>query len=68
MTPVQKAEALLSLQFAQNALGEVLVRAGEDRPAIVAESVHAAVELLQNAQFALRRVVTVQPIDKKTAP
>lgn len=58
MTPVQKAEALLSLQFAQNALAEVLVRAGSDRPAIVSESVHAAVESLDNAQRALRQLVT----------
>lgn len=57
MTAVEKAEALLALQFAQNALAEVLVRAGSERPKIVSDSVHAAVEALETAQFTLRRTI-----------
>jgi hypothetical protein len=54
MNAIQKAEGMMALHFAQNALTEVLQRLGADRPRSVADAVHESVRLLDEARWALR--------------
>ena len=61
MTKQQKGEALLTLEFANNALAQTLTRAGDGRTETLANSVNAAIDALQAAMRELR--VTI-PSDK----